>query len=388
MAVEDVSDNPFAPGSGTPPLHIAGRARELGFIDEALLRIRPGKVEGGRVRAVDPAIVLAGPRGVGKTLLLGLAKGRAGGLGIRTVDLSREKFESPGGVGEHLLPPGGIGQRLKSVPVEFRAGLGEYASAEYDPSAGGVRHDLGRSLDAALDEGPLLVMIDEAHTIAPGDLGAFCVAAQERLRDKRPLALVLAGTPGLFGLLMDMAATFMERSTRLEFNLLGPGEAKEALEQGFQKSGRSVTPGVVRSLVEWSDCYPYFVQLAGSATWRAAFGRGVAKVAKADARAGLAVADDFRRLFHRERYEELRKFDLLEEAALATGIGGAANGGIKEPELLEGLASAGGGVGVEQARQVRDSLLRLGFFFKDGLLLRPGIPSLFEYVRRGHAQGL
>ena len=68
--------NPFAPGAGTPPPELAGRAAFLARAELVLQRVRAGKPE--------KSFIATGLRGVGKTVLLVRLQEMAEELGFRT----------------------------------------------------------------------------------------------------------------------------------------------------------------------------------------------------------------------------------------------------------------------------------------------------------------
>src|SRR3954464_14550042 len=61
--------NPYAPGAGQRPPELAGRDAELDALDVVLQRVARGRPE--------RSLVLTGPRGVGKTVLLGALRSAA-----------------------------------------------------------------------------------------------------------------------------------------------------------------------------------------------------------------------------------------------------------------------------------------------------------------------
>ena len=78
MAKEQPSDNPFHPGTGTLPDHLAGREQEQALLKQSLAAIAgPRESDYGPLRGeVPPPLKIVGSRGVGKTALLTWAKTR------------------------------------------------------------------------------------------------------------------------------------------------------------------------------------------------------------------------------------------------------------------------------------------------------------------------
>ena len=83
----------------------------------------------------------------------------------------------------------------------------------------------------------------------------------QRAGEHRPIAAVLAGTPGLADTLSAGKASFWSRGDDLAVGLLPRPEARTVLAQPFLDTGLDVDDGAVASLVRTADDYPYFPQL-------------------------------------------------------------------------------------------------------------------------------
>ena len=110
--------NPFNPGAGQPPPYLAGREKEQAIIKEDLARLN-----NGRSPAAD--ILMYGPRGMGKTALLGwikeeVNKGDSKDNAIRTSRVTPGKLTSPADMWNQLLPDNWIRRRL---PNKVRASV-------------------------------------------------------------------------------------------------------------------------------------------------------------------------------------------------------------------------------------------------------------------------
>ena len=79
-------NNPFAPGAGTPPPELAGRAELCERVRVAIERIKIG----------NPAksVLLVGLRGVGKTVLLDQMRNDAEAAGVQTIRLEAPEGRS------------------------------------------------------------------------------------------------------------------------------------------------------------------------------------------------------------------------------------------------------------------------------------------------------
>ena len=79
---------PFEPGAGGFPPYLAGRESEQRGIEDRLARLEAG-------RHTPSDIVLYGPRGNGKTVLLGWADRKATARGIAVINLSIGATKTP-----------------------------------------------------------------------------------------------------------------------------------------------------------------------------------------------------------------------------------------------------------------------------------------------------
>ena len=82
----DPIQNPYAPGAGTPPPELAGRAELLDAI-----RIALGRIQAGRQAK---SVLMVGLRGVGKTVLLDRARANAEAAGIQTLRIEAPESRS------------------------------------------------------------------------------------------------------------------------------------------------------------------------------------------------------------------------------------------------------------------------------------------------------
>ena len=305
--------NPFRPGAGTRPLHLAGREGPQRRF-RAMLRAAPEQPANMR---------LTGLRGVGKTVLLGEFQTAAEEDGwtaaalelqpghntedtlvdavCRLADRSKEALSRM----ERLRAAvGGAVRRAGTIGVTWNE-----ITLSYDPLIGSVRDELTRSLfetvEMALGKGRdgFVILLDEAQVIRDGRdrqgehplslLIASVVALQRR---ELPLGLVACGLPTLTGNLLR-ARSYTERMFRgEEIGSLDPPDAREAFEQPLSETGGEVTAeeDLVEAVVAEVEGYPYFIQLWGAELWDAAEVAGTQMLTRALLDA--ARSDIYRRL--------------------------------------------------------------------------------------------
>ena len=364
--------NPFQPGAGLQPGHMGRRQEIEDPLRNILDRLSTGQKE--------PRLAfLYGPRGNGKTVLLQWLDEQAKQIGrarpIAQIRLLPEHLESS----EALIQR--IHGALKQTP-----GLFDNLTVNLEAGIPGisVKVGSGTSPDPILglsqwleqDRYPVLLALDEAHEAVPAVLGRLLNAVQLAGQD-RPVAAVLAGTPGLLDTLAASRASFWSRGERLPVGLLPDGEAQAVLEQPFLDAGLSADTGAVADLAEAADDYPYFLQLYGAAAWNAMRASGAGGLLPEHVPAAIQATATPRRQNYEDRYDEFRR-----ESALPLAR-----------DVAQAVRAAGGrmtdaGVNAALARHEGDPAQMLSLLNAKGFIWRgdekggwtSGIPSLLDYM--------
>ena len=247
----------FTPGDGATPPALTGRERE----EAVLTRCLADLLGGG---SPPHNVVLTGPRGTGKTVLLNWFKRacREREREVDVVSLTPDDIGTRDALIEVLSPPG-ISRLLPR-----KLGVAAVGSVEWAPPAGGVRN-LPAELNARCRKKPLAVLLDEAHTLDL-EVGRTLLNASQQVRDEAPFLLVLAGTPGLAAHLGAMNASFWSRldEGRLGIGLLSDEAGRAALMKPLAAHGVGVDADTLGAVVEDSQRYPYFIQIWGRALWQ------------------------------------------------------------------------------------------------------------------------
>lgn len=278
--------NPFRPGVGTRPLHLAGREAPIRrFL--AVLRAAPEQ----------PANVrLTGLRGVGKTVLLREFSEQAEAhgweapmlelepshntdesLGVALVELltrtqlrlSRmERLRAAVGSAARQAP--GLTVTWGEIAVSLRASEGE---------EGDLAKALFETVDLAVRKGRggLALLLDEAQVVRDDrdragehPLSMLISAVSILQRMEVPLGLVVCGLPTLTGNLLR-ARSYTERMFRgEEIDSLEPDDARKALTEPLSATELSTSEDLVDEVVTEVEGYPYFIQLWGAELWDAA----------------------------------------------------------------------------------------------------------------------
>lgn len=367
--------NLFRPGDGNPPPHLAGRERELDALAPMAADMR-------EKRSPSADVILYGPRGNGKTVLLDIIGGRLRQAGAAVVQATAKgKAASKEALAGALAPNDGWRGALHRL--SGRTGVSPSRLSLF-----GVGLDLDRPggpsaeqmLAARCAERPLALLVDEAHALDANLGGQLLDASQSIRRNGAPFLLVLAGTPEVQQVLQKMNTSHWERARRVPVGRLDPGEDREALMKPLEDLGGSAEGDALARLLEAANRYPYFLQEVGSATVAALNRNRARRIDDAAAGHALSSFEPVRNAFYDGRVDELDDAGLLPQAiAVARAFGGT--DWIRRPALVEALATGGGRNGSgPDVRQARRGLVARGVVWaKDGGY-EPGIPSLLAYL--------
>ena len=393
---EDALLDLFNPGNGGEPPLLAGREAPLAAL-QGFLRRLTGK------RPLGHDIVLYGPRGNGKTVLLGKFRQRCGDVGLDILKLKAAEVETRGALARRLLgAPGGkqpapapssILQWVKDKGAALRRQAPDVGVKEIKAGPVILSQQSDAQLDLALDEAlaarcrewPLVVTLDEAHTLDI-QVGRRLLNLSESLREEgAPFLLVLAGTPHLREHLGRMDASFWGRAEKLGIGRLNRAATAEALVKPLAGKGIAVDENALAAVVDESQCYPYFIQVWGKALCRALVEeKRQAPVNMATVDAARPHADFQRDDYYADRYREMEKRELL-PAAVTMGQVFDAHGQerVDADTLHRALMNAGIAANNKRAMLIRDQLSDLGYLWSPpaSVLYEPGIPSLVAYMQ-------
>lgn len=271
----DTFENPFRPGAGHMPPHLAGRERERAEFERLL---------GQTVILENP--ILTGLRGVGKTVLLDTFKPLAirGGWHWVGTDLSESASVTEQALAIRLLTD--LSVVSSSLVLERRQQTGfadapeevmlDYATlvALYAETPGLVadrlKHVLETVAAACRREGVrgIVFAYDEAQNLAdaPADgefpLSLLLDVFQSIQKKDIPFMLALTGLPTLFPKLVE-ARTFAERMFRVVvLDKLDEAASREAILKPIEAADSALVfdDTSVETICDASGGYPYFIQ--------------------------------------------------------------------------------------------------------------------------------
>ena len=362
----------FTPGSGATPPALTGREPEQAVLNRCL-----ADLAGGASPPHD--VVLTGPRGNGKTVLLNWFKTACEDRKLDVVALTPDEIPNRAALIAALSP-----RTWRSKLMPRKVGVAAVGSVEWAASAE-APDNLARQLSVRCRKKAVAVLLDEAHTLDP-EVGRTLLNASQKVRGEAPFLLVLAGTPGLPAHLGTMNASFWSRlgQGRLGIGRLGEAAAREALVEPLAAHGTGIDADALDTVSEDSQCYPYFIQLWGEALWERHLATSAtlltaAHVAEARPDVAARMTD-----YYQERYRELEAGGLLPAAAaLAPVFRAAADATASDHEVDAALATTGADAAARLA--AREALNRLGYVWCPPGQLPPvtwsaGIPSLMAHV--------
>jgi DNA-binding transcriptional ArsR family regulator len=283
--------NPFRPGVGLRPLHLAGRDSAIGrFL--AMLRAAP---------EIPANMRMTGLRGVGKSVLLKELADRATDAGWEPALLELQpSHNTDQGIHEALAALTATTREAISRAQRLKAAAGKAAQAagglgmswgdisiSYAAGSKPGDEDLAKALfdttDLALRKGRqgIVLLLDEAQVIrderdrdGEHPLSNLISAVAVLQRAEVPMGLVVCGLPTLTGNMLR-ARSYTERMFRGEpVDSLRGDEATKAFVEPLAETEVIAEDVVVEAVVEEVEGYPYFIQLWGAELWDAAMAAG------------------------------------------------------------------------------------------------------------------
>ena len=305
-----------------PPV-LAGREREQDKLHEALDKLLNGTV-------APNGMLLSGPRGMGKTVLLEWVLQEANG-NVDVLATSAQNIDSIANLALFVDPS--LERKVRSSGTKVGASIGG-AGASVERSLGETvvpgwsrhlrakilaDHPPGDGTRAGARGKPLIIAVDEAHTLAPEVTVALLNIYQDMVKQKVPLWLIVVGTPDLRDHLRNAgkpqpgvldvhstAASFVERCDNLSPLALDDAATRQALLEPLQSGECTVDEIPLQQMVSATQNYPYFIQVLGRAVWKEA----QQNASHVDAAVGVQAQKELlaaMSTLYRGRFDELNK---------------------------------------------------------------------------------
>ena len=255
--------NPFKPGSGLVPPLLAGREGVKHKINDLLATLN-------EPAGVPSDGVLYGPRGNGKTALLGWLRNHCTPPAPKHTTVLRITPSHSESLTEQLKSS--LGRTLAQGTTAGAGAVGALL-AKLTGKRSVVQSSQAEPLVSFLikraHKTPLVLLVDEAHTM-PAAWGHELLNVSQLVRSEAPFLLLLAGTPDLEEHLASINTTFWDRSVRIPMGRLDADATAAAITEPLRADRISLTPDVLPRVVAESEGYPYFIQLWGKELWSVA----------------------------------------------------------------------------------------------------------------------
>ncbi|MGH2628978.1 MAG: ATP-binding protein, partial [Actinomycetota bacterium] len=276
--------DPYTPNAGARPPALVGRDDEIEAFDVLLARLQRGRAE--------QSLLVTGLRGVGKTVLLGVFQDRAHLAGWISVETEITRTTRFAGRMAHLTkralleiaPAKRWKERarraariLQSFSLTVTTDGSVTGSLDLEPLAGRADSgDLGEDLTdllvalgeaAAEHERGVVFLLDEIQFLDVPEFEALIAAIHKTVQRQLPITLVGAGLPQLPRLAGE-AKSYAERLFRFpRIGRLDDAAAAAALVDPAREFGVEFDPRAVRTVLAYTEGYPYFVQEYGRVLW-------------------------------------------------------------------------------------------------------------------------
>ncbi len=374
----------FTPGTGTVPPYLAGREQEQEYFQKCIRALKNRK-------PISQDMIVYGPRGNGKTALFSYLEKETLQKEGTKVDIqwvTPGKMETPAEFENTLTGKKTLKDRFKKL----------IASVGISSTSASFEYDLSSSLTTAEDQikkrckkKPLILIIDEAHTLKPEVGKALLNASQTVRREGHPFLLVLAGTPNLKATLAKADASFWERGERIPLGRLSPEEARQAITVPLENVGVSFAPDAAEKIVANTHCYPYFTQVWGSCLARRLHQTGARIISMDTIKEVEAVAKIKCEAMYQDRFDEIKRMGLLAVAESVSHAFIQCGEQYLHERTLEEAIERGMTIDdpiTNESIMVKfEQLSHLGYVWKtihpEGWYgYEPGIPSLMSFVQR------
>ena len=260
--------SPFTPGFGIAPEFLAGRDSLLDAACEGLRQ---------RVGTHDTFPMLIGPRGYGKTVLLGKIGRDAQEAGWAVLSASGTEGDPSAEFHRQIvrLSQGKPAWKLDSVGAQVlgtgvsvsRADMSDKPSHSYGDNFKDALSDLARAVDGP--QSRVLLVLDEAHSVPlPHMRRLGAIVQQVASVDLLPVCMVAACLPvGLKTILQDRKSTFLRRMRKHRLELIADREMAGCFRQTVAGGGGTISDEALAEAVRGSGGHPYMLQLVGHTMW-------------------------------------------------------------------------------------------------------------------------
>lgn len=256
----NLSRNPFIPTFGVSPSVFAGRNAVVESFGRGL---------SGGVGDPRRALLLSGPRGIGKTVTLNELEDEAKRRGWVVLRAQPHDLVQP--LVDTAIPhalsilsqrPEGR-RRITGVNTAGLGGVRSEIDDGYSPAPSLIT-GLNSLADEAGPDSGILITVDEVQSAPSNQMWELTAAVQDLMRDNRNIAFAAAGLPeGIASLLQHPGTTFLRRAQHSNLGPMSPEQTAEVLAQTAEAGGAEFDQAALRASVAMSRGYPFLIQLIG-----------------------------------------------------------------------------------------------------------------------------
>ncbi len=320
--------NPFTPGAGLKPPYLGGRDA---VIDKMFRRSLDRTIQGS---PSPKDIVIYGPRGIGKTCLIGVVEETLRSMHetqptrarnrIRVAALTAGDLQSEADIEIELISLFGQSFWRKFIPEKAEINLlplNVLYERKTTPFSQ-VREEFAKRSKRT----PVVMTVDEAHTLNPDVFRALSNHSAMIRKAGGALTVIFSGKPHLLYMASDSGTSFGDRFEKLDIGLLDNDATIDVVRIPFSKHGIDIDEDVLKSIANDTQGYPHFTQVWGERLWERCHRTGRSRISGSDYKDTFDEVREERKLLYASRYrlwkgreesllqhinERLRKLDAL-----------------------------------------------------------------------------
>ena len=273
--------NPYTPNAGSPPAELAGREEQLEQFRVLVERLKRG--------ATDQSMVVRGPRGVGKTVLLNAFESRAESVGFLTYyheltpdsSLIEALARDTGSALVRLSLTQRLAARVRSTfarlktlrltaPEGFEVAVELGGSNEGTITADLTELFLEIGAVAKEQDTGIAFFLDEVQFVREVEYRALISALHRCTQKQLPITAAAAGLPQI-PRLSGEARSYAERLfTFPEIANLEQDAAASAFTGPASREGVEFDRDALDEAIRWTQGYPFYIQQLGKHVWNRA----------------------------------------------------------------------------------------------------------------------
>lgn len=221
----------------------------------------------------------------------------------------------------------------------------------------------------------VLIAVDEIQGCSGAELETFARSMQAMNSASLPVVYAFAGLPNSQTKATSLgASTFIERVAWRPIGRLSPAETRTATEVPLQQQGRTIDNDALELLTEWSDGFPFMIQLGGFHTLEAA--RRQKRVTLEHVRAAEAtITDDLETGIYNTMWNRASPKEKQFLHAMATTVIALQHLTVPSSEVYRRLEMTS-----KQASPYRARLIEKGIIESEGHTLRFVFPSYESFI--------